>query len=58
MLSDQKDAIKKALEMKKEEKATRLSTMAQTLDDRNIFKWAKDFIEGAIEKKGRVSENI
>ena len=32
------DAVKIALEMKKDEKTARLSTMAQTLDDRNIFK--------------------
>ena len=45
------DAIKTALEMKKEEKVRRLTTMAQTLDDRNIFRWARDFVEGAIEEK-------
>ena len=43
------DAIKRALAMDKKEKITRIKNMAQTLLDRNIYDWAKDFVENALD---------
>lgn len=42
-------AIKTALEMDKKEKAQRITKMTETLDERNIYAWAENFIKGAVE---------
>ncbi len=41
-------AIKKALEMDKNEKRRRMQNMASTLDERNSYDWSQNFIESAI----------
>lgn len=47
------NAIKKALEMDAKEKAERIARMVKTLDERNIYEWAKEFIEGATAAAGK-----
>lgn len=42
------DAIETALVMSKKEKFERINTMVDTLEDRNIYAWAQDFIKSAI----------
>ena len=41
------DAIKKGLEMPNEEKKKRMKEMAETLEERNVYVWAEDFIRSA-----------
>lgn len=45
------DAIKKGLEMKSEEKKQRLDKMVKQLEENNVYKWAYDFLKGALESR-------
>lgn len=45
------EAIKKALEMKREEKVARIKKMEAILEEKNAYQWAHDFIEQAIRSK-------
>jgi trehalose-6-phosphate synthase len=40
-------AIKQALEMKKEEKKRRVRAMTEVLDEKNVYSWASEFIRDA-----------
>lgn len=40
--------IKKSLEMSQREKTQRMKAMAEVLDDRNVYEWAKDFVKSAL----------
>src|SRR5437879_491321 len=40
-------AIKKALDMPRKEKQERIQAMANVLEERNVYEWAKKFIEEA-----------
>jgi trehalose-6-phosphate synthase len=42
------EAIKKALEMKKEEKVRRIRNMTRNLDDNNVYGWAINFVKNAL----------
>lgn len=42
------DAIKKGLTMSKKEKKERIQAMAERLDERNIYEWAKEFVRSAL----------
>lgn len=48
------DAIKQGLEMDKNEIKKRIMSMRATLEDRNIYQWALDFIKNGIEAKNRI----
>lgn len=41
-------AMKKALEMKREEKQKRINSMAQVLEERNVYEWAEEFVRSAL----------
>lgn len=41
------EAVRKALEMKKEEKKRRVREMTAVLDERNVYTWASEFIKDA-----------
>lgn len=43
------DAMKEALEMGKNERVRRMKDMAEVLDEHNVYEWARQFIEGAID---------
>lgn len=45
------EAIKKALEMKKEEKIRRTRNMAKNLDDNNVYGWAINFVKSSLASK-------
>lgn len=45
------DAIKKGLEMSRKEKVKRIRHMRETLEERNVYEWAREFIKGAITAK-------
>lgn len=40
--------IKKGLEMSQKEKTQRMKAMAEVLDDRNVYEWAKDFVKNSL----------
>ena len=42
-------AIKDGLEMKRAEKLRRMKSMAEALEDKNIYAWTEDFIRAAID---------
>lgn len=42
-------AIKRGLEMSKQEKIKRIKAMKETLDERNMYQWAQSFVRNAIE---------
>ncbi len=42
------DAIKKGLTMSKKEKKDRIQAMAETLEERNIYEWGKEFVRSAL----------
>lgn len=41
-------AIKRGLEMDKKEKVERISHMVATLDERNVYQWAEEFVKEAL----------
>ncbi len=41
------DAIKRALEMSREEKIEAMKRMAKRLDEKNVYAWAMEFVQGA-----------
>lgn len=41
------NAVKQALEMKREEKKRRIHAMTEVLDEKNVYAWASDFISDA-----------
>ncbi|MBI2074668.1 MAG: trehalose-6-phosphate synthase [Candidatus Levybacteria bacterium] len=43
--------IKRGLEMNKEEKVQRLKNMANTLEEKNVYQWAQDFVKASIASK-------
>lgn len=43
------DNIKKGFEIDRKEKILRMKSMAQTLEERNVYEWAKDFVKNAQE---------
>ena len=45
------EAIKKALEMPKQEKKEKLKAMAAVLGERNIYAWAQEFVKSTLEAK-------
>lgn len=50
-LEEVANAIKKGLEMDTQEKIKRTKNMAQTLEERNVYQWARDFVTEALETK-------
>lgn len=42
-------AIKTALEMGKDEKKKRIKEMTETLEEKNVYAWAEDFVRNALE---------
>ena len=55
------DAIRQGLEMSKKERRERIKEMADTLDDRNVYQWALDFIreaQGARSNTGGLSRPL
>ena len=42
------DSIKAGLEMRKDEKIRRIRQMVETLEERNVYAWAKEFVENAV----------
>ncbi|MBI4089076.1 MAG: trehalose-6-phosphate synthase [Candidatus Levybacteria bacterium] len=46
-------AIKRGLEMSKQEKTRRIKVMKETLDDRNMYQWAQSFVRNAVEAVNR-----
>jgi trehalose-6-phosphate synthase len=40
-------AIKKGLEMKREEKIERIKNMAEILEEKNVYEWAREFVRSA-----------
>jgi len=42
-------AIKDGLEMKRAEKLRRMKSMAEALEDKNIYAWTEDFVRAAID---------
>ena len=44
-------AIKKGLEMDPSEKRKRIKSMAEVLDEKNIYDWAEEFVRGSLESK-------
>jgi trehalose 6-phosphate synthase len=44
-------AIKKGLEMGKEERVKRIKSMAKVLEEKNVYQWALSFFENAISAK-------
>ena len=42
-------AIKKALEMPKDEKIARVKHMADMLEEKNVYEWGIDFLKGTIQ---------
>ncbi len=47
-LEEVADAIKKGLEMDAKEKMQRTKNMMETLEEKNVYEWAKEFVNGAI----------
>lgn len=45
------EAIKEALEMKKEEKVRRIRAMTKNLDENNVYEWAINFVKNALSSK-------
>ena len=41
-------AIKRGLEMDKKEKIERISHMVTTLDERNVYQWAEEFVKASL----------
>jgi trehalose 6-phosphate synthase/phosphatase len=50
-LNEIAESIKTGLEMNEREKIRRMRSMAKTLDDRNVYEWALEFFEGALDAK-------
>lgn len=42
-------AVRRGLEMTKQEKIKRIKSMKETLDERNVYLWAQSFVRNAIE---------
>jgi trehalose 6-phosphate synthase len=45
------DAIKSALEMRREDKVKRIRNMTKNLDDNNVYGWAINFVKGSLSSK-------
>ena len=47
-LEEVADAIKKGLEMDSKEKVRRTKSMTETLEEKNVYEWAKEFVTGTL----------
>ena len=45
------EAIREALEMRKEEKVRRIKSMTKNLDENNVYEWAVNFVKNALSSK-------
>ena len=48
-LEEVAEAIKKGLEMDSKEKVRRTKSMVETLEEKNVYEWAREFVTGTLE---------